>query len=124
MKKVFILLIIIGAGILFVSLYWSRISASEPPEPIKMVQKKVNETEVGKKVVDVLGVQDTNEMQGGDKKNNFGDLVLKQAQNVASGIEESATGFMMSQSGKGIVELIKKLPPEQQKEIQTGYCSK
>lgn len=94
--KIIILTLLVIAAVVGISFFWPEITAEKPSQRLKEAQERFPQG-----IQDVLG---------------------EKTEEIVETVERKITQEFVSRSGQEITEILKSLPPEQQKAVKKEFC--
>lgn len=115
--KYLVVLFFTCASVVTASIAWPKISQKPRPQLLEEVYKRVENTQIGKRIANALGVR--NSIQ---EPISITSIAGEVAGSAVSIIEERAQKVITQQAIEQIVSQLNKLPEEQKEQIQEMIC--
>lgn len=125
-KRIIILIALLGGGALFLSRFGPKMRKGKTPEAIETVQERIRETEFGKTVFKVLGGKVEEETKEGEKKEQEEgkEEGKKEKQSIVERVKEKIKKVIIEKSSQKLLSLLETLPPEELEELRKELCPK
>lgn len=115
-KRIIILIALLGGGAVSLSYFGPKIRKEEAPKAVRNVEEKIKETGFGKTVLKILGAETEKEEE--KKKEE------KERESIVENFKEKIEKVIIEKSSEKIIEILKTLPPEEFEELKGEFCPK
>ena len=116
---------LVGGGLIF-SHFEPELRKKQFFNPIKTVEKKIEETKFGKIALKILGLETDKEEKENEKEEEKEKGESRNGKDeswsVGEAVENKIRNVIMEKSSEKIIEILKTLPPEEFEKLKKEFC--
>lgn len=125
-KKIRLVRILIFAtlfltGVVSLSYYRFKKKGEKPPDLLGTFQEKIKDTQAGKVVLNILGLE-TEKQAEEEKKKEEDQEQEEEKQSLVKNLKEKIEGAVIETSSEKVIEMLKTLPPEEFEKLKKEFC--